>query len=70
MNKKILIIFFWLLSLILTSIYTYENPEKIEIFKNYFLKDGTNVVGSQDGDILRSPGNSFAIEFSKKNFYY
>ncbi len=66
MNKKILIIFFWLLSLILTSIYTYENPEKIEIFKNYFLKDGTNVVGSQDGDILRSPGNSFAIEFSKK----
>ena len=37
--NKFLFILIWLLSLIIVSIYTYENPEKIEIIKNYFKKD-------------------------------
>ena len=36
MGKKILIILIWLLSIVIISIYTYENPDKFELIKNYF----------------------------------
>ena len=62
--KKILIIFVWFLSLVLAIIYEHENPELLEKIKKYFKDDKNVVLGSKEGDILRSPGNSFILEFS------
>ena len=37
----------------------------VEKVKNYFKGNKNLVLGSQEGEILRSPGNSFMIEFSE-----
>ena len=64
--KKLLLILTWLLSLIIISVYVNENPEKIEIIKNYFSKDKTPELVLDDGtEIQRQPSNSFIIEFQK-----
>ena len=63
--KKILFILSWLLSLIIISLYVNENPERIEIIKSYFIKDKVPTLKAQEGDIQRSPGNSFVVEFLK-----
>ena len=63
--KKILFILGWLLSLTLISLYTHENPEKIERIKNYFTKETPPRLKAIQGQINRIPGNSFIIEFSK-----
>ena len=64
--KKILFIFVWLLTLVATSLYVYENPEKIEVIKNYFTEDKTpELVLDDGGEIQRQPGNSFIIEFQR-----
>ena len=63
--KKILFILSWLLSLIIISIYVNENPERIEIIKSYFSKDKIPIIRAREGEIERSPGNSFIVEFLK-----
>ena len=63
--KKILLILGWLVSLTLISIYTHENPEKIEGIKNYFTKDKKPRLEATQDQIHRRPANSFLIEFSK-----
>ena len=63
--KKILFILSWLLSLIIISIYVNENPERIEIIKGYFSKDKIPILRAREGEIERSPGNSFIVEFLK-----
>ena len=65
MMKKTLFILSWLLSLIIISIYVHENPERIEIIKDYFSKNKEPVFKSRTGKILRSQGNSFHVEFLK-----
>ena len=65
MMKKFSIILLWLASVVLISLYTYENPEIIEKTKNYFKGDKNLVVLRQKGEISRRPGNSFFIEFSE-----
>ena len=65
MRKLFIIIIIWMISLVLTSVYFYENPELIEKVKKNFAGDKTLVLGSKEGDILRTPGNSFMLEFSK-----
>ena len=64
--KKILFILLWIISLVFVSIYTNENPEVVEKVKSYFQKDKYPSVESQEGEILRTPGNSFIVEFTKK----
>ena len=64
--KKLLLIFGWLFSLVAISLYVYENPEKIEIIKDYFNKNKTpEIILDDGGEIQRQPGNSFIIEFQK-----
>ena len=63
--RKLFIVIIWLISLVFTSVYFYENPELIEKVKKNFEDDKTLVLGSKEGDILRTPGNSFMLEFSK-----
>jgi len=63
--KKLLIFSIWVLSIVFVSGYIHENPELVEKIKNNFKDDKNVVLGSKEGDILRSPGNSFMLEFSK-----
>ena len=63
--KKTLLILSWLLSLIIAIVYTFENPGKLEIIKNYFSKDKIPWVLAEQGEIQRTPGNYFITEFSK-----
>ena len=64
--KKLSLILIWLLSLIAISIYVNENPEKIEIVKNYFIKDKKPELLLDDGsEIQKQPSNSFMIEFQR-----
>jgi len=55
-----------LLSLIFISIYTYENPEKLEIVKHYFNKYKKQETTSAKEETLRIPGNSFIVELYKE----
>jgi len=64
--KKFSIIIIWLISLVLTSIYIYENPERVDAVKEFLKIKKKFYVTTQEGDILRSDGNSFIVEFSKQ----
>ena len=66
MGKKILIILIWLLSLVIISIYTYENPDKLELIKNYFSKAKKHEIKFSGTPILTMPGNSFIVGVSKE----
>ena len=73
--KNFLLIFLWIFSLIIAGLYTYENPEKIEVSKSYlrgvaysFLKKDkikSNKVKEELGSIQTVTANSFLVEFSK-----
>ena len=51
--KKILFILSWLLSLIITVVYTYENTGKIDKIKNYLNRDAVPYVEAEQGEIQR-----------------
>ena len=62
--KNFLVILFWIISLVLVSLHIHENPEIIERAKKYLKNEKDLDLGSQTGEILRTPGNSFILEFS------
>ena len=64
--KNFLFILIWLASLIIISVYTYENPEKMDIVKYYFKSHIPSKIKFEKGPSQRSLGNSFAVEFSKE----
>ena len=66
MIKTFLFIFIWLFSLVIASVYTYENPEKIEIVKQFIQKAKNPVVKLEKSKIQEIPGNSFIVELSKE----
>jgi len=66
MIKKVLIITGWILSLILVTVHTYENPEYVEKIKSHFTKNQTSKDQIVNTDISTIPGNSFLVKFSKK----
>ena len=37
--KNLLLLILWIITIIFTSAWVYENPETIEILKNYFKKN-------------------------------
>jgi len=63
--KKYLFIISWILSLIIAIIFTFENPNQIEVIKNYFNKDKAIYINPEQGEVQRQPGNSFIVQFSK-----
>ena len=65
MMKKFSIILLWLASVVLISLYTYENPEIMDKAKDYFKRDKNLVILQREGEIFRKPGNSFIIEISE-----
>ena len=66
MVKNFLFILIWLLSLIFISVYTYENPEKLDTIKHYFNKYKKQEITSVKEETHRVPGNSFVVEFSQE----
>ena len=66
MKKYFLIIIIWITSIFFASIYTFENPELIETIKSNFKKNKYPKHMSEEGEILRTPGNSFILEFYKE----
>ena len=62
--RKFLFILIWLLSLIIVSVYTYENPEKIEKIKLYFKEDKNVKVKLKENTIQTVEANSFSVELS------
>ena len=63
---KILFIIIWLISLVLTSIYVYENPDRIDAVKQFIKNEKKFYINTEEGNISRSVGNSFMVEFSKE----
>ncbi len=66
MKKNFLIFLAWLITILISSIYVHENPESIEKVKSRFKNEKNLVLGAEVGEILRTPGNSFMLEFTKK----
>ena len=63
MTKRfIIIIIFWLLTLLLTAIWTFENPEKIEKIKSFFKKKQEVNVETVESGVQKFLANSFTVE--------
>ena len=66
MAKKFIIIFtLWLLTVLLTAIWTFENPEKIEIIKSKFKKEKIPEVKLSDKNTQEFIANSFSVKVEK-----
>ena len=66
MKKFTIVISLWIISLLFVTIWTYENPEKIEILKNYFKKNKNitaEIQNTQKSE--RLVANSFFVKISK-----
>ena len=67
-EKKAIFFSIWLISIFASIIWTHENPENIEFFKNYIKKNKniqTEVIQSEEKKII---ANSFLINLTK-NFH-
>jgi len=65
-TKRFLIIFtLWLLSVLLTAIWTFENPEKIEKVKSFFKKKQIEEVSVPKSETQKFLANSFTVEVNK-----
>ena len=69
--RKFIFISIWLISLIIASIVTYENPEMIDFLKeNYNLqKYLPSKIKIEKGPSKKSIGNSFAVELSQEIYF-
>ena len=69
--RKFIFISIWLISLIIASIGTYENPEMIDFLKeNYNLqKYLPSKIKIEKGPSKKSIGNSFAVELSQEIYF-
>ena len=66
MKKKTIFFSIWLISIFASIIWTHENPENIEFFKNYIKKNKniqTEVIQSEEKKII---ANSFLINLTKE----
>ena len=67
MLKKKFFIFFiiWLISLLIVSVWTFENPDKIELIKNIFKKNKSPIVQIDETPENQIVANSFNVTFKK-----
>ena len=66
MKKFLSIVFFWIITIFLSIIWTYENPEKIEKVKNIFKKNEVVVIEKIETDSKLFISNSFNLLVSKE----
>ena len=60
--RNILIVLLWLVSILFTIVWTFENPEKIEKIKSNFKKNQLSDVSVVDEDATNIQANSFNLE--------
>ena len=66
MIKKILIFsIFWLITILITIIWTFENPEKIEIIKSNLKKENIPEIKVSDKNTQEFIANSFSVKVEK-----
>ena len=65
--KKInfVIFIFWFLSLIISILWTFENPEKIEKVKSYFKKKNITEAKISNDSLKEVTANSFSVNFNE-----
>ena len=63
--KKIAIITFWIFSIIVSIIWSYENPEKIESLKDSFKKNKSPEAKNIESEKKIFVANSFEIHTKK-----
>ena len=63
--RNILIVLLWLVSILFTIVWTFENPEKIEKIKSNFKKNQLSDVSLVDEDATNFQANSFNLEVKK-----
>ena len=63
--KKFLVVLFWFFSLIIVIIYTYENPERFDVIKDYLKKSKPSQAKLDKGPIQTATANSFNVKFSE-----
>ena len=61
----LLIILFWIVSLLVVTIWGYENPEKIEILKSFYKKNKVPDFEIKKIDAKKIIANSFSLELSQ-----
>ncbi len=64
MKKYFLFSIVWILSIFFAILYSFENPELVEKIKTNFEKNKKPKIETQTSNILKTPGNSFILEFS------
>jgi aldose sugar dehydrogenase len=65
-NKKTyLYVIIWLISLVSVSLWTFENPDKIELIKNIYKKNKTPVVKLEKHSENQIISNSFVVSIKK-----
>ena len=65
MKRSAIILSLWLISVIFVAIWTYENPENIEYFKNYIKKNKEIKAEKIDPNEEKILANSFLVKLSK-----
>ena len=63
--NKFLFFAVWLLSLIIVSLYVYDNPQSVEKIKHYFKSNTEPKIQIEKANIEKVRANSFSVEFSK-----
>ena len=63
--KKIFFIFLWFVTIIFTSIWTFENPEKIEKIKSEFKKNKKIETKLVKSNVINISANSFTVKLSQ-----
>ena len=65
-NKKTIIYFIiWVLTIFLTAIWTFENPDKVELVKNIYKKDKKPISEKVNENSEKVTANSFDVNFEK-----
>ena len=65
MKKKIIFTFVWIITIIFSIIWTFENPEKIEKVKYSFNKSKKTTISTATDDVLKITANSFSLSVKK-----
>ena len=65
MIRILILALVWILSIVFSVIWSYENPEKVELIKSYFKKKKTVEVKKVSSNIQKFTANSFTVEVEK-----
>ena len=65
MKLSISLFFFWLITIIISLVWSFENPEKIEKIKSYFKKNEKTNISKVETNTQNILANSFTVEIEQ-----